>query len=187
MVVPQAWDWNCIHKHSRVCICLRVHVCVCSLLKDQFLSEEWKVQPVISCVLIFLFRCLIEVVGVYIIEVTSLSRFVFPSLPLSLTFSVHWFLSLSTQTVNGETHHLFLLLFRSVISLQDTCVNGEACGYTGLIEWTVWVCVCVQSVHVCAFRIPNVFTATVLSLVLFVFVFFRLSCLLLEKIKNSTE
>lgn len=47
-----------------------------------------KVQPVISSVLIFLFRCLIEVVGVYIIELTSLSHFIFTCHSLSLALSL---------------------------------------------------------------------------------------------------
>lgn len=70
---------------------------------------------------------------------------------------------------------MFLFLF--LISLQDTCVNGEACGlhrFDGVDS----VCACVR---VCAFRIPITmsFPATVLSLVLF-FIVSLISCLLLD-------
>ena len=57
-----------------VCVCVCVCVCVRCLQTDQFFSEEWKAGTSSVPVLIFLLKCLIEVVGVYIIEVSSLNH-----------------------------------------------------------------------------------------------------------------
>lgn len=130
MATPRAWDrsfTSCwlwvIHTQYVFVYGAGDCVCVCCLHFPP-VSDERSRMPSVP-ILIFLFKCLIEAVGVYIIEVSSL-RHSF-SLPC-------FFFSFFYQTLKGKTPlHLFLP-FLLLISLHKTSVNGEACGYAGLME-----------------------------------------------------
>lgn len=106
-----------------------VSVCIAFRQAGSSVRNERPRTPSVP-VLIYLFKYLIEVVGVYIIEVSSLNH----SFSLSLSLSFY-------QTLKRETH---LLSFLFLISLQETSDNGGACGYAALMEWygaCVYVCV----------------------------------------------